>query len=115
MTFFVTTSDFVIDKGVRGSSSMIYDETKIFIIKTIFYDDFVFVIKIFVVEVDISSSVWGGTYLCSSSWLQKKIMNTFAQRSVTSRMSPMELFTMWLRIPIVSRLIASATNRKVSS
>jgi hypothetical protein len=45
--------DFVIDR--EGWS--IYDETEIFIIKAIFYDSFGFVIKIFIIEVDISSSV----------------------------------------------------------
>jgi hypothetical protein len=29
--------------------------------------------------------------------IEKKIMNIFAQRSVTSQMSPMELFTTWLQ------------------
>ena len=57
VTFFVTIPDFIIDKGVQGLSLMIYDETKIFIIKSDFYDGFGFVIKSFVIEVDISSSV----------------------------------------------------------
>jgi hypothetical protein len=35
---------------------MIYDETKIFVIKSDFYDGFRFVIIIFVIEVDNSSS-----------------------------------------------------------
>jgi len=35
---------------------MIYDETKIFFIKSNFYDGFGFVIKIFIIEMDISSS-----------------------------------------------------------
>ena len=35
---------------------MIYDETKIFVIKNYFYDGFECVIKIFVIKVDISSS-----------------------------------------------------------
>jgi hypothetical protein len=35
---------------------MIYNETKIFAIKSNFYDGFKFVIKIFVVEMNISSS-----------------------------------------------------------
>ena len=42
-------------------SQLIYDETEIFVIKTLFYDGFGFVINIFVIEVDISSSVhWLG-------------------------------------------------------
>ena len=49
MTFFVTISDFIMDKGVRGSSPMTYDEIEIFIIKSDFYDGFGFVIKIFVI------------------------------------------------------------------
>ena len=52
----MTVPDFIIDKGVQGLSLMIYDETKIFIIKSDFYDGFGFVIKSFVIEVDISSS-----------------------------------------------------------
>jgi hypothetical protein len=56
---FFTIPDFVIDKGVGGSSPMIYDKTKIFVIKSDFYDGFGFVIKIFVIEVDISSSESG--------------------------------------------------------
>ena len=56
MTFFVTISDFIIKRGVRGSSSMIFDETEIFVIKSNFYDGFGFGIKIFVIEVDIFSS-----------------------------------------------------------
>ena len=56
MRFFVMIPNFIIDKGVQGSSSMIYNETKKFVIKSDFYDSFGFVIKIFIIEVDISSS-----------------------------------------------------------
>ena len=35
---------------------MIYDETKIFVIKNDFYDDFGFAIKIFIIEMNIFSS-----------------------------------------------------------
>ena len=38
VVFFVTIPDFIIDKGVQGSSPMIYDETEIFVIKSDFYD-----------------------------------------------------------------------------
>ena len=54
--FFVTIPDFVLDKG--RFVTVIYDETEIFVIKVIFYDGFGFVIKIFVIEVDIPSSAW---------------------------------------------------------
>ena len=49
--------DFIIDKGGSRFVTMIYDETEIFVIKSDFYDSFGFIIKIFVIEVDISSSV----------------------------------------------------------
>ena len=51
----------------------------------------------------------GGTYFCSSSLLEKKNSNIFAQRSVTSRMLSMELITTWLRIPDVTRQLFPAT------
>ena len=35
---------------------VIYDETEIFVIKSDFYDGFIFAIKIFIIEVDIPSS-----------------------------------------------------------
>jgi hypothetical protein len=57
VTFFVMIPDFIIDKGVRGSSPMIYDETEMFVIKSDFYNGFKFVVKIFIIEVDISSGV----------------------------------------------------------
>jgi hypothetical protein len=58
MMVFVTMFDFFIERGgVAGSSPPIYDETKIFVIKSALYDIFRFVIKIFVIEVNISSSV----------------------------------------------------------
>jgi len=49
--------DFIIDKGSSRFITVIYDETKIFVIKRIFYDGFRIVIKIFIIEVDIPSSV----------------------------------------------------------
>ena len=55
--FSVMIPDFIIDKGGSRFVTVIYDETKIFIIKSDFYDGFGFVIKIFVIEVDIPSSV----------------------------------------------------------
>ena len=56
VTFFVTIPDFVIDKGASRFVTVIYDGTKIFVIKSDFYDGFEFVIKIFIKEVDIPSS-----------------------------------------------------------
>ena len=57
MTFFVTIPDFIIDKGGSRFVTVIYDETKIFVIKSDFYNGFGFVIKTFVIEVDIPSSI----------------------------------------------------------
>jgi len=56
--FFVMIPNFVIHKGGSRSITVIYDETKFFVIKSDFYDGFGFVIKIVVIEVDIPSSVW---------------------------------------------------------
>ena len=56
MTFFVMIPDFIIDKGGSRFITMIYDKTKNFVIKSDFYDGFGFVIKIFIIEVDIPSS-----------------------------------------------------------
>ena len=53
---FVMIPNFIIDKGGSRFVTVIYDETEIFVIKSDFCDGFGFVIKIFVIEVDISSS-----------------------------------------------------------
>jgi len=49
--------DFVKDKGGSRFIMVIYDETEILAIKSDFYDSFGFIIKIFIIEVDIPSSV----------------------------------------------------------
>ena len=54
--FFVMIPDFIIDMGVLRFVTVIYDETKIFVRKSDFYDGFGFIIKIFIIEVDISIS-----------------------------------------------------------
>jgi len=50
----VTIPDFVIYREGWRISPLIYDETKIFIVKTLFYNSFGYIIKIFVKEVDTS-------------------------------------------------------------
>ena len=55
---------------------MIYDETKNFIIKSIFYDGFGSVISIFIIEVDISSSEHSKS-LFETILLSKKIRTSF--------------------------------------
>ena len=56
---------FVINKGGSRFVTVIYDETEIFVIKNDFCDGFGFVIKIFVIEVDIPSSVCWLSSACS--------------------------------------------------